>query len=129
MFKKYSFVKQDGIKDCGVCSMQMIIEYYHGYIGIEKLRDMTKTTKLGTNAYNMIESFKEIGFEAKGIKCNLKDINKDNIILPCIANVTINKSYKHYVVIYEINFSKKYLVIADPGTKIKKVSFDDFEKI
>ena len=127
--KKFPFVKQDGIKDCGVSSMAMIINYYHGNISIEKLRDMTKTTKLGTNAFNMVETFKQIGFEANGIKCNLNDINKDNIILPCIANVTINKSYKHYIVIYEINFKKKYLIIADPASKIKKISFLEFEEI
>ena len=70
-----------------------------------------------------------MGFESKGISCTLEDINKDNIILPCIASVTINESYKHFVVIYEINFNKKYLIIGDPADKIKKISYKEFDKI
>ena len=45
MFRKYPFVKQDGIKDCGVASLLMIVKYYKGNVGIEQLRDMTKTDK------------------------------------------------------------------------------------
>ncbi len=129
MFKRYPFVKQEGLKDCGCASLLMIITYYQGYISLERLRDMTKTTKSGTNAYNLIEAAKELGFNAKGIKTSLNEINKNNLILPCIAHVTINNSYKHYVVIYEINYNKKYLIISDPADKTKKMTFNEFNKI
>ena len=39
---KYPFVKQEGIKDCAVASLGMIIRYYNGYISQEQLRDMLK---------------------------------------------------------------------------------------
>ena len=124
--KKYLFVKQDGLKDCGVSCLSMIIDYYGGYIPIEKLRDMTKTTKNGVSAYNLINTANNIGLNASGVKVNNIDID---IKLPCIAFVTINKSYNHYVVIYEIDKLKKELVIADPASRIKKISFDSFYKI
>ena len=46
-----------------------------------------------------------------------------------MANVIINDSYKHFIVIYEINFKKKYLIIGDPSDKIKKITYEDFKKI
>lgn len=127
--KKYPIVLQDEIKDCGVSCIQMIIKYYGGYVKKSNLLEMTKTSKKGTTAYNIKNTLINLGFDCKGIKCSLKDINKDNIVLPCIANVTIDESYKHFIVIYEINFSKKYLVIGDPADKIKRISYQDFEKI
>lgn len=107
----------------------MIINYYGGYVKKSTLLEMTKTNREGTTAYHLKETLINLGFDAKGISCNLNDINKDNIILPCIASVIIDNSYKHFVVIYEINFKKKYLIIGDPADKVKKMSFVDFEKI
>lgn len=129
MFLKYPFVKQDGINDCAVASLLMIIKYYKGNVGVEQLRSMTKTTKIGTTAYHLIETAKQIGLDAKGIKCELDILNKDNIVLPAIVHVTIDQSYNHYLVIYEINFKKKTILIADPASKIKRISFTEFEKM
>ena len=43
--KKYPFIKQLGLKDCGVTCLKMIIKYYGGDYQIEKLRQITNTTK------------------------------------------------------------------------------------
>ena len=107
----------------------MVLSYYGGFVKKNNLLDLTKTTIKGTTAYHIKEALKTLGFESKGISCTLEDINKDNIILPCIASVTINESYKHFVVIYEINFNKKYLIIGDPADKVKKISYKEFDKI
>lgn len=125
--KKYPFVKQQSSKTCAVASLSMIIKYYKGFIGNNYLSELTKTGKDGTTAYHLVEGAKKIGFESRGIKTNLNDLNK--VILPCIAHVVINKTFNHYIVIYEINYKNKYLVIADPATKQKKISFVEFEKI
>lgn len=127
--KKYPFKKQIGIKDCGVACLSMVIEYYKGYVNYERLIDMTKTNKNGSSALNIIEAAKSIGFKAKGIKTNLDNLEKSNIKLPCIAHVIINKTYKHYVVIYDINYKKKEILLADPSSKIKKISFKEFNDI
>ena len=109
--KKYPIVTQDEVKDCGVSCIQMIIKYYGGYVKKSTLIEMTKTSKKGTTAYNIKNTLINLGFDCKGVECKLSDITKDNIILPCIANVVIDDSYKHFCVIYEINFTKKYLMM------------------
>lgn len=117
------------MKDCGVTCLEMIIKYYGGYVKKPTLLEMTKTNKDGTTAFHLNETLINLGFNSHGVRCTLDDITKDNIILPCIANVTINNSYKHFIVIYEINFKNKYLIIADPNDKIKKIKYDDFKLI
>lgn len=124
ILKKYPFYKQTGIKDCGPACLSMITKYYGGSVDIEKLQEMSNTTKKGTTAFDLIKAANEIGFMAKGVKVNIND----QIILPCIAHVKCN-NYNHYVVIYQINHKRKYLLIADPSDSIKKISFKDFFKI
>lgn len=125
---KLPIVKQEGIKDCGAACLSMIIQYYKGYAPLEYLRELTKTTKSGTTAYHLIEGANDIGFEAKGFKASLCDMEKE-CIFPCIAHVTLNGTYNHFVVIYEINYKKKILKIGDPAKGLKVVSFKEFDKI
>lgn len=129
MFYKYPFTHQDAIKDCAPASLQMIIKYYNGYTSIERLRNLMKTDKSGTNAYNLIEAAKSLGFEAYGIKTKLEELNQNNLILPAICHVIIENSYSHFMVIYDINYKKKTITIADPASKIYKMKFEEFEKI
>ena len=68
---KYPFVKQLDLKDCGVSCLSMIISYYHGFVPIEILRDLTNTNKDGTTAYHIIEASKKLGFNAYGINSSV----------------------------------------------------------
>jgi len=87
-----SFVKQDGFKDCGPCCLLMIIKHYKGYYDLEELKCMCKLSKNGTTAYHLIEAGRKCGFECEALKCSIEDLK--NVILPCIAHVTIDKSEK-----------------------------------
>ena len=129
MRNKYPFSKQEGLKDCAAASLQMIIKYYNGYISIEELNEMLETTKEGTTAFNLVETAKKIGFEAYGIKISLSDIKEANLIFPIIVYTTIDEKYNHFMVIYNIDFKKKKILIADPQNSIKKMNFEEFKKI
>lgn len=125
--KKYPFVKQDNIKDCGVASLLSIIKYYGGLISIQKLREMTKTNKNGTTAYHLIETAKNLGFESYGIRCKIEEFKQINF--PAIAHTIIDKTYKHFVVIYDVDFKKQKIIISDPMIGIKKMKFNEFKEI
>jgi ATP-binding cassette, subfamily C, bacteriocin exporter len=124
---KYPFIKQENIKDCGVTSLLMIIKYYKGYENIEYLRYISNTDKKGVTAYDLIKTAIKVGFEAEGIKCDKDSYDKLN--LPCIAHVVLNNTYKHYVVIYQIDFKNNKILIADPITKLKWITFEYFNQI
>ena len=39
---RYPLVKQEGLKDCGPCSLAMIIKYYGGNVSTYYLEDLIK---------------------------------------------------------------------------------------
>ena len=123
--KKDYVIKQNDIRDCGVCSLLSIIKYYNGYIPIEKLRLETFTNKEGTTAYHIINTAKKYGFEAVGIK--FEAINNPEIILPAIAHLRLTNGMEHYVVIYKID--SKFITIMDPAKGYQKLPINDFEKL
>ncbi len=117
-------VLQDGIKDCGICSLLSIIRFYGGEVSKEYLREITNTTKDGVSFYNLIEGAKQIGFDAVGLSGTIENIDVNN--LPCIAHFIVNKSYKHFVVLYEINKKKKQVTLMDPAKGKKIISIAEF---
>src|SRR5574344_595252 len=126
---KYPFVKQINCNDCAVACLQMIIKYYKGYISLNELKNLTKTTSNGTTAYNLIGGAKLIGFDTKGYNCSFDNFNDSNVKTPFIAHVIIDNKYKHFIVVYEINFKTETMLIADPASKIIKITFDKFKQI
>ncbi len=124
---KYPFVQQEGAKDCGVCSLLMILKFYGGSVSKEYLRELSKTTKKGVNASNLKKAAEQCGLEVIGVKGELTALKATD--LPCIAHVIIDSSYSHFIVIYQKNNKSQQLLIADPATGISRIKFSDFEKI
>lgn len=120
-------VLQDGIKDCGICSLLSIIRFYGGEVSKEYLREITNTTKDGVSLYNLIEGAKVLGFDAIGVTGKLENIKVNN--LPCIVHTIVNKSYKHYIVLYQINNIKQEVIIMDPAKGKKTISFSEFNML
>lgn len=118
-------VLQDGIKDCGICCLLSIIRHYGGNVSKEYLRELTNTTKNGVTAYSIVVSAKKIGFEAYALNGSIEEIDVNS--LPLIAHVIINKHYKHFIVIYEIDFINKKILIMDPSKGKKSISFSEFK--
>lgn len=117
-------VLQEGIKDCGICCLLSVIRYYGGDISREVLRQLTNTDRSGVSAYNLIEGAKKIGFEATGMKGDLSKIEKNN--LPCLAHLVVNKSYKHFVVIYDIDLDNNKVLIMDPAKGKRVLTVSEF---
>lgn len=117
-------VSQDGIKDCGISCLLSIIRFYGGEVPKEYLREITHTTKEGVSLYNLLEGAKQLGFDVVGLTGNLEDIEVNN--LPCIVHFIINKNYKHFVVLYEINKKKQEVTLMDPAKGKKIISFSEY---
>lgn len=125
--KRNLVVLQEGHYDCAAAALLSIIKYYGGYLNLESVREIINTTKGGTNAYDLIEGSKEIGFHSYGRKVSFADINKNEKLLPVIAHIKKDNMY-HFVVIYKINNDKKEFEIMDPSIGYMRVSFKNFEK-
>ena len=122
---KKNKVIQDGIKECGAACLSSIIKYYGGNVSLERLLELTKTTKEGTNFYNLKEAASEIGLNSKGYK--LDSLNQlSEIEKPFISQIVQN-NYHHFVVIYKIK--KQKITIMDPAKGMLKMSLDEFENM
>ena len=117
-------VMQDGIKDCGICSLLSIIRHYGGDASKEYLRELTNTTKSGVNGYQLINAAKIFGMTSYGVKGNITEMKQED--LPCIAHVIYEKSYQHFVVIYSIDQVNKKILMMDPARGKKIISFSEF---
>ncbi len=105
-------IKQHDISDCGVACLVSIAAHYSLYIPISKVRQYTGTDKQGTNVLGLLEGAKKLGFDAKGVKCEISSLS--NIPKPAIAHIILKNGLQHFVVIYKVN--KKFIKIMDPGT-------------
>lgn len=124
---KIHCVTQDGPKDCGISCLLMLIHYYGGNISKEDLRELTHTDQMGVNAYDLLEGAKKIGFQGRGMKGDLAFL--DSFMLPCIAHIVVKGKYQHFVVIEEVNQKRKVVIILDPASGRRKLSFSEFEKM
>lgn len=127
MFKEYQCVMQEGNKDCGACALLTIIKTYGGNVSLEYLKDLTRTTKDGTNAYLIINAAKEMGLDSKAVRGSIFDL-EDNMF-PCIAHVIINKNMGHFIVIHKLDRNKKILTVADPAVGRRLMSYTEFLEI
>ena len=117
------YIRQDGIRDCGVCCLYNIIRFYNGNIDIEKLRTLTKTNENGTSIFNIVETANKLGFKSKAYKCEINDLASQ--VLPIIAYIKLN-SYYHFVIIDDIDVDK--ITIFDPIRGKLIYSFESFNK-
>lgn len=122
MKKKY-IVRQNDIKDCGVCCLESILKYYNGYVPLETLRIDTNTSISGTTAYNILKTAKKYGLNGQGKKTD----NTNEIILPAIAHLKLKNGLEHFVVIYKITNS--VITIMDPAKGYIKYKIDDFKSL
>lgn len=123
--KKKLIVLQEGNKDCGVCCLLSIIRYYNGNISLNKLMEMTKTTKNGTTFYNLSEAASKIGMASKAYYVD--DFNNISVYSCPFISQVIRNGYTHFVVVYKI--SKDKLLIMDPALGSLYMSREKFLNI
>ncbi|MDM5040921.1 peptidase domain-containing ABC transporter [Bacillus sp. OR-18] len=126
LFKKYHWVRQHDIKDCGAACISTVSKHYGLHIPISKIREYAGTDRNGTNVYGLIQAAEKLGFSAKGVRGNVESLKE--IPLPAIAHVIIDGKLLHYIVILEIT-KKGKVIVADPGEGIIKYDIKEFNEI
>ncbi len=121
--KKIKFIKQQDNTDCGPACLAMIADYYGKRCSLAELRRITYNDKSGTTVLGLVIGAKKIGIEARAIKCNAENLQK-NIKLPCILHVITDEMRAHYIVCYKTDTSFFYFVDPQRGyVKVRKTEF------
>lgn len=118
--KKFTHYKQADYKDCGPTCLKIIAKHYGKTINIQELRDISETTREGSNLLFLSDAAEKIGFRTLGVKLNSSRL--DEVPLPCILHWNKN----HYVVLYKIKKNKYY--ISDPAFGLIEYDKKDFLK-
>jgi len=112
--------------DCGVACLMSIIKLNGGTNSIEKLRELSGTTKQGTTMLGLYQVANQIGFTAEGCEADIQTLIDHK--QPVILHVVIQEQLQHYVVCYEYDSEKGFL-IGDPAKGVYYISADELEKI
>ncbi|MEO8933881.1 MAG: cysteine peptidase family C39 domain-containing protein, partial [Xanthomarina sp.] len=118
--KRFPTYLQAEVKDCGPTCLKIISKHYGKTLSITQIREISETTREGSNLLNLSDASETIGFRSLGVKLSLKDLKKAP--LPCILHW--NKD--HYVVLYKIKKDRFY--ISDPGHGLITYSKEEFLK-
>ncbi|MCO5478326.1 peptide cleavage/export ABC transporter [Enterococcus gallinarum] len=127
-FKKCHYRSQVDMKDCGVATLAMILEYYGSYYSLATLREMAKTTQDGTTALGLVKVAEALHFNTQAIQADMSLFDVENLSFPFIAHVIKNETLLHYYTV--IGCDKKNIHIADPDSSVRitKMSRKQFEK-
>jgi len=120
-----TFVLQHDQSDCGVACLLSIIKYYKGNNSLEKLREISGTTKQGTTLLGLYQAANNLGFKASGNEADIQALidHKE----PLILHVVIDERLQHYVVCY--GFENNKFIIGDPAKGITYYTKEELLKI
>ncbi|MCF6347540.1 MAG: cysteine peptidase family C39 domain-containing protein [Flavobacteriaceae bacterium] len=120
-----SLVLQQDQSDCGVACLLSVIQYYKGDNSLEKLRELSGTTKQGTTLLGLYQAANNLGFTASGNEADIQALidHKE----PLILHVVIDERLQHYLVCY--GFENGKFKIGDPAKGITTYTKSALEKI
>ncbi len=122
---KKCFRHQRDHSDCGVACLLMIIRFYGGEYRLERLRELSGTSKQGTTLLGLYQAAPETGLEAGAFEADVSHLKK--LDKPCILHVIKNEHYQHYVVCY--GYENGSFIMADPADSVKKMKPEELESI
>ena len=119
-------IKQHDITDCGAACLASVAAHYRLQFPIARIRQYAGTDQKGTNLFGLMEAAQKLGFQAKGVKAEVKHLFK--LPLPVIAHVVLKNGLHHYVVVYKV--TAKTVEVMDPGPgEMETYSLAAFEEI
>lgn len=107
--------------DCGPTCIKMIANHYGHNVSLNKIRELSETTREGSSLGKLADASEIIGFRTMGLRIDYNKL-KEESPFPCIVYW---KQY-HFVVVYKIKKDKVY--IADPAHGLISYSKEEFIK-
>jgi len=121
---KQTFVLQHDQSDCGIACLLSLIKFYGGDSSLEKLRELSGTTKQGTTLLGLYQAANKIGFTAQGNEGKISDLIKEKE--PLILHVTIEQRLQHYIICY--GYKDNTFIVGDPARGIVNYTIEELEK-
>lgn len=115
---KFPFYKQPDSKDCGPTCLRIVTKHFGKLISLQEIRELSETTRAGSNLLKLSDAAEGIGFKSIGVK--LDYIKLTEAPLPLIVHWNKN----HFVVVYKIKNNIVY--ISDPAYGLITYTKEEF---
>ena len=116
------------MRDCGAACLAMVAKHYGMSLPITKCRELTKTDKIGTNLYGLVDGAEKLGFKAEALSGGpdelAEGIANGEICFPFVAHTVSEDTMLHYVVVYGVKQGR--FQIADPGKGKQRMTPEQF---
>jgi ATP-binding cassette subfamily B protein len=122
MFRRYACVRQRDLSDCGAAALATLAVHHRRPIGLEAMRDLAGTDRIGTNLLGLLQAAETLGFAAKAVKGPIEALAQ--VPLPAIAHVQTEEGLGHFLVLHRV--WKASVVVADPARGIQTLPRDAF---
>lgn len=114
----FPFYKQPDSKDCGPTCLRIIAKHYGKLISLQEIRNLSETTRSGSNLLKLSDAAEAIGFKTIGAKLDFMRLEQAQ--LPLIVHWDKN----HFVVVYKIKNAKIFL--SDPAYGLIQLTKEEF---
>lgn len=125
MWRRYACVRQFDESDCGAAALATIARHFGKPVGLQQMRDLANTDRLGTNLLGLQKAAEKLGFSAKAVKGSVEAFA--DAPLPALAHVRTADGMGHFAVLHR--FGRKSVLIADPAQGLRKLSREEFRAI
>ncbi|WP_108422506.1 peptidase domain-containing ABC transporter [Flagellimonas amoyensis] len=116
--KSFPFYKQPDAKDCGPTCLRIIAKHYGKLISLQEIREISETTREGSNLLKLSDAAEAVGFKSIGVKIDYDQLTE--VPLPCIVHWNKN----HFVVVYAIK--RDIIYISDPSYGLITYTKEEF---
>jgi ATP-binding cassette subfamily B protein len=121
-----AFTLQQGQSDCGIACLSTIIKYHNGFVQLERIREISGTSKLGTTLLGLYHAAVQLGFNAQGLEAESID-NLRELEEPALLHVIKHGNFQHYYVFFSFD-NEDNIIIGDPAKGIITVTKYELEK-
>jgi ATP-binding cassette, subfamily C, bacteriocin exporter len=122
VFQRYAFVRQHDQSDCGAAALATIARHYRIPVGLEQMRTLAGTDRIGTNLLGLVQAAEKIGFSARAVKGPYEALS--SVPLPAIVHTHTPEGLGHFIVLH--HYSDTAVVVADPAHGVYKLSKEEF---
>lgn len=122
MFQRYACVHQVDGSDCGAAALATVARHHGLKLGLQTLRDLAGTDRVGTTLLGLARAAEKMGFTAQAVKGPYEALG--TAPLPAIAHVVTPAGHGHFVVVYRVD--QRTVTVADPARGVEKLPADQF---
>ena len=118
MFQRYALVRQHDQSDCGAAALATVARHHGIAVGLEQMRELAGTDRVGTNLLGLVQAAEKLGFSARAVKGPYEALPE--VPLPAVVHVKTEQGLGHFIVLYRAR--KRSVVVADPARGVEKLS-------